>query len=73
MITEDLIGLTGEEALAALREAGIGDVEVRRSAARPGEVRKGTERVIAISGDGRRLTLAVFVDPTREAPDTDGV
>ena len=73
MITEDLIGLTREEALAALREAGIVEVDIRRTAARAGEVRNGTERVIAISADGHRLTLAVFVDPTREAPNADGV
>ena len=59
----NLLGLPLAEALRRLGEQGIAP-EILRTAGRR-EAADGTERVIRISEDGRRLTVARFPDTVR--------
>ena len=55
-----VLGLPLEEALRRLEEAGVRPEIVRTSGLH--EARQGSERVIRVSRDGRRLTVARFRD-----------
>jgi len=59
----NLLGLPLEDALRRLKEQGI-EPEILHTAGRR-EAADGTERVIRISEDGRRLTVARFPDKVR--------
>ncbi len=62
-----LLGLTLEDALAALRARGIEPaVEYTENPRRPAE---GTARVVRISADGLRLTCARFPDQIKPEDD----
>ena len=59
----NLLGLPLEEALRRLEEKGISP-EILHTAGRR-EAAEGTQRVIRVSEDGRRLTVARFPDSVR--------
>ena len=60
----NVLGLPLAEAMALLSREGLCPL-VERTAGRR-EAAEGTERVVRISGDGRRLTVARFPDGIRE-------
>ena len=59
----NILGLPLEEALRRLREKGV-EPEIIHTAGRR-EAAEGAQRVIRISEDGRRLTVARFPDSVR--------
>ena len=57
----DVLGLPLDAALRCLTERGITDPEIIHTAGRR-EAAEGTLRIIRVSEDGRRLTVARFPD-----------
>lgn len=60
----NILGLPLDEALCRLKDQGICPEIIRTAGWR--EAAEGTERVIRISEDGRRLTVARFPDDVKK-------
>ena len=63
---DDLMGLTLESALAALKDEGISPQITQTDAPKRREETRGMLRVVYASDDGTRLTVARFLDPIAE-------
>lgn len=64
-----LLGLPLENAVSALREANIDEIEIKEISAPRGSTPRGTLRVVRIEKGGKIVTCARFPDDVKENGD----
>jgi len=65
-MTENVLGLPVEKAIAILEKAGVSDVEITEASAPRGNTPRGSLRVVRVNGGGRSLLCARFPDTVEE-------
>ena len=69
---DDLLGLQLERALDVLKAEGISASVTQTCAPKRADETRGVLRVVYASGDGKRLTVARFLDPIADGQQVNG-